>query len=71
MIVDDQLFNIQALEVFLEHVCHIDTEDICVRAFNGIQALHLMEENPCNFNLIFMDSNMPFMDGNEATMNIR
>jgi len=46
-------------------------------AFNGEEALELVKkdvyslEGSCSFNLIFMDCNMPFMDGFECTSKIR
>ena len=36
LIVDDQFFNIQALEIILKYVVKVDVEKVCVRAYNGI-----------------------------------
>ena len=52
--------------------------DICDHANNGKQALDAVKKNVaqnngllCQYNLILMDCNMPFMDGYDATKFIR
>ena len=45
-------------------------------AGNGLEAVKKIQEaidegNPYKFNVIFMDCNMPFMDGFEATQQLR
>ena len=56
----------------------LQTRDICDHAYNGRQALEAVKKNVaqnngkfCNYNLILIDCNMPFMDGYEATTAIR
>jgi PAS domain S-box-containing protein len=40
-------------------------------AHNGVQAVHMIQENPQKYQLILMDVMMPEMDGYEATKQIR
>ena len=78
MIVDDQIFNIEALRIVLEMVIQVDVDKVCDKAMNGEEALQMVKDNVesnndefCNYSLILMDCNMPFMDGYEATGKIR
>lgn len=77
LIVDDQSFNINALIIILKHAIGIDPT-ICDKALNGLEALDKIINNViendyihCNYELILMDCNMPFMDGYEAAQKIR
>jgi CheY-like chemotaxis protein len=40
-------------------------------AKNGAEAVKIFHDNPCDFDLIFMDIHMPEVDGYEATQQIR
>ena len=78
LIVDDQSFNIDAALIILNCGLGINTEETCDLAFNGKQALSMVEQNvlmndnrKCSYELILMDCNMPFMDGYDATYEIR
>jgi CheY-like chemotaxis protein len=78
LIVDDQSYNIDAALVIMNTAMKLDTEKLCSLAYNGrealnkvIQSTHEFKLKKCGFDLILMDCNMPFMDGYEATTEIR
>lgn len=79
LIVDDEVFNIEAIKSILESVFFMDNTHIfCESAMNGRAALEKVIANyetngyrRSSFDLIFMDSNMPVMDGFDSTTNIR
>jgi len=45
LIVDDQIFNIDALRIILEMVIQVDVDCVCEKALNGEEALQMVQEN--------------------------
>ena len=70
--VDDDAFNLLSLEMILKSF-----NLKCCKAMNGIAAIEELKKKSCSFancnrfRLIFMDYQMPLMDGVEATEKIR
>jgi len=78
LIVDDQSFNLDALEAILTYKCMIDCKRIVDRALSGKEAIEKVKQNlilnkfnACDYFLILMDCNMPFIDGYQSTDIIR
>ncbi|CAD8180658.1 unnamed protein product [Paramecium pentaurelia] len=65
LIVDDEMINIISLKILLNQF-----NIKCTSAFNGLEALNKMQESNEKFDVIFMDVNMPIMDGFQATEQI-
>ena len=66
LVVEDNIVNQRVLKAMLEKMGQQPSF-----ANNGKEALLACIENPENFDLIFMDCEMPVMDGYEATIAIR
>jgi CheY-like chemotaxis protein len=76
LIVDDQKFNIDALLIILEHYVRINPR-FCDYALNGQIAIDFVKSNieknlhqMCDYELILIDCEMPFVNGYEATHKI-
>lgn len=72
---DDQSFNIEALKIILKYCIGLDPEQVCESTLSGRLAIEIVKKDiesskttsrqmaNGKFNLIFMDCNMPDMDG--------
>ena len=73
LIVDDQSFNIDALNIILKTVLKLNTAKLCSFALSGSEAIEkvkastLANGGECGFSLVLMDCNMPVIDGYSAT----
>ena len=68
LIVDDTPLNLLILETFI--MAENKTNSV-VKVYNGQQALDAMIKQPTHFDLVFMDCNMPVMNGYEATIKLK
>ena len=78
LIVDDEEFNLNALEIMLKYNLNVNIEKICTKARSGQEAIDLIKKNVesqnntrCSYKLILIDYEMPGMNGPEATNKIR
>ncbi|KAL4430506.1 hypothetical protein ABPG74_005431 [Tetrahymena malaccensis] len=70
LVVDDTIYNIISLKIFFRNVKNLNIEE----AYNGRDALQKYQENAINgifYDYIFMDIEMPIMDGLECIKHIR
>jgi CheY-like chemotaxis protein len=68
MIVDDDQDDI---DVFCEAVAEINKKLVCVTAHNGIEAFKCLESYPRLPRCIFLDVNMPLMNGRQTLEALR
>lgn len=67
LLVEDNELNMEIMEEMLD-MTGIETE----KAYNGQEAMEMMRSHPAGYyDLIFMDIQMPVMNGYEATRQIR
>ncbi|CAD8207868.1 unnamed protein product [Paramecium pentaurelia] len=62
LIVDDEMINILGLQLMLKSF-NLESDS----SYNGQEALIKLEQAHCQYNFIFMDINMPIMDGFATT----
>src|SRR6188768_3557680 len=68
LIVDDDPEDIQ---LFAEALLEIDESINCVEAYNGLEALKVLKRNSFLPNYIFLDINMPLMNGRKCLEEIK
>jgi CheY-like chemotaxis protein len=68
LIVDD---DAEDIELFTEAVEQIDESINCVEAYNGLEALKVLKRNALLPNYIFLDINMPLMNGRKCLEEIK
>ncbi len=68
LIVDD---DAEDIELFTEAVLEIDESINCVEAYNGLEALKVLKRNAFLPNIIFLDINMPLMNGRKCLEEIK
>ena len=69
LVVDDDFFTRMALSLILK-ICGIDMAMQIEEAENGLIALNKVIASPSAYSIIFMDCNMPVMDGYVSTKKI-
>jgi CheY-like chemotaxis protein len=68
LVVDDDQ---EDLELFREALDHIDPSILCIEAYNGLQALKVLQRDSLLPDIIFLDINMPVMGGLECLNKIK
>jgi CheY-like chemotaxis protein len=68
LVVDDDVDDIQ---FFIDAIAEIDAHIECWTAFNGIEALKLLGSSDTRPDYIFVDLNMPRMDGRQCLWHLK
>jgi CheY-like chemotaxis protein len=68
LIVDD---DAEDLELFVQAVAEVDHTINCVEAYNGLEALKILKRNEWLPDYIFLDINMPLMNGKKCLEEIK
>ncbi len=68
LIVDD---DAEDMELFGQAVAEIDSSIACVEAYNGLEALKILKRNEWLPDYIFLDINMPLMNGRKCLEEIK
>jgi len=68
LIVDD---DAEDIELFTQAVAEIDQSVTCIEAYNGIEALKVLKRNSWLPDYIFLDINMPLMNGRKCLEEIK
>ena len=68
LIVDD---DAEDIELFSEAVAEIDHQINCVEAYNGVEALKILQRDQLLPDFIFLDINMPFMNGQKCLAELK
>jgi CheY-like chemotaxis protein len=68
LIVDD---DAEDIELFCEAVSEIDGTISCVEAYNGVEALKILQRDQLLPDFIFLDINMPFMNGQKCLAELK
>jgi len=68
LVVDD---DAEDIELFCEAVNEIDPGISCVEAYNGVDALKILQRDSLLPDFIFLDINMPFMNGQKCLAELK
>ena len=68
LIVDD---DAEDIELFGQAVNEVDPSITCVEAYNGLEALKILKRNEFLPDYIFLDINMPLMNGRKCLEEIK
>lgn len=68
LIVDD---DAEDIELFGQAVNEVDSSITCVEAYNGLEALKILKRNSFLPDYIFLDINMPLMNGRRCLEEIK